>query len=489
LVQAAQQAEASGDTLSAFFLYGRAAAMAPGNAALTLQGRSLGTRLLQTAATSFGMDPALNPETRMANRIATEELSPTDAIESEAALAPPRLAPSTDRKPFDLRGTARPVIEAVAKAFGIQTVFEQDFQANATVTFRTGELTRDEALRSIAAATNTFFVPVGDNTMLVFPDTTDKRNTNAPVMAVAVPIPQRMSVQEAQELASGVQQIMELRHIAVDAGRRVIFLRDQEYKVLAARRMIAELARYRAQVSVEVELLSVSNTSSLGIGLSLQNLASIVSFKSPSILSQLTNIGTSWFGLGLANAGAFATLSRSSAESSLRTQMVSLDGQQAQLHIGDRYPIITGLTGFGETSVPVIQFQDLGLKLQITPTVHAGGEVTLTIDADYNVLGGSSNNGIPIISGRKFTGTVRSKADEWTVLAGLAVVQHSTTSNGIAGLGELPGVGRIFRRDTVTDDSSQILIILKPRILSEPAWENPSAGFWMGTETKPPTFY
>jgi general secretion pathway protein D len=357
------------------------------------------------------------------------------------------------------------------------------------VTFRTGELTRDEAFRSIEAATNTFFVPVRDNTVLVFPDTTDKRNNNSPVMAVAIPIPQRMTVQEAQELASGVQQIMELRHIAVDAGRHIIFMRDQEYKVIAARRLISDLARYRTQVSVEVELLSVAKSSSLGIGLSLQNIASIVNFNSPATLARLAQIGSSWFGLGLTNAGAFATLSRSSTQSSLRSQIVSLDGQQAQLHIGDRYPVVSGISGFGTTSVPIVQFQDLGLNLQVTPAVHADGEITLTIEANYNVLGGASNNGIPIISQRKFTGTVRTKTDEWAVIAGLAVTQTSKTTTGIAGVSDIPAVGRIFRKDTTTDDASQILIILKPRILSEPAWEHPSEAFWMGTETKPPTFY
>ncbi len=66
-----------------------------------------------------------------------------------------------------------------------------------------------------------------------------------------------------------------------------------------------------------------------------------------------------------------------------------------------------------------MQFQDLGLNLQITPAVHADGEITLTIEADYNVLGGASNNGIPIISQRKFTGTVRTRTDDWAIIAGL----------------------------------------------------------------------
>lgn len=489
LLQAAKRAEASGDKLNAFFLYGRAAAADPGNLALAQANRALGERLLQTSATNFGLDPARDPEVRMVNRIALEQITASDAIESEAALQPPRLKSSSERKPFDLRGTARPVIEDVARAFGIQTIFESDFPSGSALPFRTGALTREEAFRTVQAATNTFFVAVREDTVLVFPDTQEKRNSYTPAMAAAIPIPLRMNVQEAQELASGVQQIIELRHIAVDAGRRVIFLRDLEYKVLAARRLITDMLRLRAQVSVEVELMSVSKSSSLGIGLNLQNAATIVNFRAPSTLARLAQVGTSWFGLGLANAGAFATLGRSSTESSLRSQLVSLDGQQAQLHIGDRYPVITGLSGFGTTSVPIVQFQDLGLNLSITPTVHSGGEMTLVIEADYNVLGGASNNGIPIISQRKFSGTVRAKADEWAVIAGLAVSQNSFTSNGIAGLGELPGIGRIFRKDTTTDDSSQILIVLKPRLLSQPAWETPSEPFWMGTETKAPTFF
>jgi general secretion pathway protein D len=488
-LQAARRAEASGDSLNAFFLYGRAAAALPGNTYLQQQGRALADRLLQTAATSVGLDPASDPATRMANRIATEQLTGSDVIESDAANAPPRLAPSTERNAFDLRGTSRLIIEQVTKAFGIQTAFEPDFPSGPTITFRTGELSRADAFRSLEAATNTFFVPVRDNTIQVFPDTTDKRNNNSPVVATAIPIPQRMSVQEAQELASGVQQIMELRHIAVDAGRHVIFMRDQEYKVIAARRLIGDLARYRTQVSVEVELMSVAKSSSLDIGLNLQNAASIVNFGSPSTLANLARLGSSWFGLGLTTASEFATLSRNSTQSSLRSQLVSLDGQQAQLHIGDRYPVISGLSGFGTTSVPIVQFQDLGLNLQITPSVHADGEMTLVIEANYNVLGGAANNGIPIISQRKFTGTVRTKANEWAIIAGLAQAQNSFTTNGIAGLSDIPGIGRFFRKDSTTDDSSQILIILKPRILSEPAWEHPSEPFWMGTETKPPTFY
>jgi type II secretory pathway component GspD/PulD (secretin) len=121
--------------------------------------------------------------------------------------------------------------------------------------------------------------------------------------------------------------------------------------------------------------------------------------------------------MGVASASAFATLTQSSGASVLRTQMTTLDGQAASFHVGDRYPIITSgyygstgnVTGNLQTfsPPPVVNFEDLGLVLKVTPAVHGEGEITLDVDASFKVLGSGSLNGIPIIANRKYTGKVR----------------------------------------------------------------------------------
>lgn len=492
IYQLARRTEAAGDSLSSFFLYSRAASMDPSNAVYAMQQQAVQSRLQQGALATSVTDPMidLTQEDRMARRIVVEQLTPSEVIEGDPARAPMRLKPSTERRSFDLRGTPRPIVEEVLKGFGIETIFEPDFQSDGTTTFRAENMSRDEAMHTLELICTCFFVPIRDNQVMVFRDTTDKRNNNAPTMAAVIPIPERMNVQEAQELASGVQQILEIRHIAVDAGRRMIFLRDQEYKVLAARRLVGDLLRLRAQVTVEVELISVASHSDLSYGLSLQSMFSITALQAfnPVRLSLLPTISTGWFGLALQDAAAFANLSRSSTQASLKSEMRALDGQQVQLHIGDRYPVITGLSGFGTNSVPTTQFQDLGLNLQVTPVVH-DGDVTLTIDADYNVLAGGSNNGIPIISARKFSGTVQVPYGQWAVIGSLKKLEDSTVVNGIAGLSDIPGLGHLFRKDSVIKDRSDIMLVLKPHLISEPGFRRPTSAVWMGTETKPPTFY
>ena len=185
LERAARRAEASGDTLNAFLLYGRAAAASPANATLAVQSKILGARLLQGAATSNGGLATGDLADRAADRVLTERISPSEALEGEAALPPVRLKPSTERKSFDLRGTTALLLEQVVSAYGIEVKPEDDLkQGGPTITFRVTDLSRDEAFHALEIATNTFFVPVRDNQVLAFRDSSDKRTTNAPEMEI-----------------------------------------------------------------------------------------------------------------------------------------------------------------------------------------------------------------------------------------------------------------------------------------------------------------
>ena len=501
LFKEGERAERVGDSLHAYLLYARAAALEPANSQFQMRKNALSAVAARAAAANDASVEA---------QLAAGELSPGEISDGREALPSPQLKPSTVKAAFDLRGKAEDIVQKVAATYGLQLEVENGYQSPPDFIFRTGELSMEEALRTLEEVANSLIVPVNDRTVLLIRDNPTRRAETLAVVSKAIPIPERLSVQEAQEIVTAVQQTLEIRRIQADPGRHMVYVRDTLSKVTAASELFASLSRSRAQVEVEVQLLGVAKHSALNVGLVLPASTELAYFgnflkNTPNVSGMFTQFltfggGKTLFGIGVSSALAFETLSRSSTEVLLDAQIVTVDGQPGSMTVGDHYPIPANqylgqsTTQRGAqlpvyTPPPQINYVDLGLTLKVTPTVHAGGEMTLDVDTQYNVLGTGGANGIPDVGQRKYQGKVRLAKDEWAVIAGLTQETHSFVSHGIAWLSRLPWIGHFFRQDTNTDDSSQVLIVLKPRVVNLPPWEFPTRTVWVGTEGKPLALY
>ena len=517
------RAERGGDTLHAYLLYARAAALDPKNATYAAKRAALRALAQSDSQARLGPDPATEADS------SDEDLSDADGSDVPAsggqdgptrkeleelreALPPPVVGGSREKKSFDLKGDARTIFEKVAEAYGLFVVFDSDYQSPPPFTFRMTDAESQEALRALEAVTNSFLVPVNSRVIMVIRDTPQKRTEKQPDMAMEFPIPERFTVQEAQEIVTAVQQTLDIRRIATDPIRHMVYARDQVSKLRAARKMFANLSQMRAQVEVDVELLEVDKNSTLNYGLSLPNSFPLVNFgnflnnaaNNSAALGGVTSFltfggGATLMGIGITPASLFATVSKSWATNLLEAQIVSVDGQAATLHVGERYPVVTNAyvgtvtpgSGTVYTPPPTVTYQDLGLVLKVTPTVHDNEEVTLDLDTQYSLLGGSSGTtGIPIISNRQFTGKLRLKAGEWAVIAGLIQVNDTNAQNGIAGLASIPILGRLlFSQTNRTTESNEVLIVLKPHLLTLTPSDSVPETIWVGTETHPLTAF
>jgi general secretion pathway protein D len=499
LFKQAEKAEHAGDIFHAYLLYAQAASIEPSNVKFQARKNALAaaTARLAAAGTSGTVE----------EQLAAGELSPAEISDLREAAPPPELKPATLKKSFDLRGNARDIVEQVGAAYGLQVEADRDYQNPPNFLFRTGEIGMREALRTLEDVTNSLIVPVNDHTVLLLRDNPTRRADTLPMMTKAIPIPERLSVQEAQEIVTAVQQTLEIRRIVADPGRHMVYVRDTVSKVNAARQLFAELSRSRAQVEVEIELLGVARSSSLNIGFALptstelEYFGSLLRGRAPAVSGNFIHYltfggGKTLFGFGVTNAEAFATLTRSSVETLLDAQIVTVDGQPGSMVVGDHYPIAAnqyiGNTGnANNVYVPPVQvnYVDLGISVKVTPTVHDGGDMTLELETTYNVLGTGGANGIPDVGQRKYQGKVRVAKDEWVVVAGLMQETRSRTSTGIAWLADIPLIGHLFRQDTHTDQDSRFLVVLKPRLVNLPPWESPGHRLWVGSEGKPLSAY
>ena len=121
-----------------------------------------------------------------------------------------------------------------------------------------------------------------------------------------------------------------------------------------------------------------------------------------------------------------------------------------------------------QTPYPGSEYEDIGIKIKATPQLHDTKEVTLQLEFEIKALSGSSVNGIPVISNRSVTQTVRVKEDETSLIIGLLSDNETKTLTGIPGLAQLPGIGYAFgtRNNSFTND--ELLFLVTPRRVRSP---------------------
>jgi Flp pilus assembly secretin CpaC len=115
---------------------------------------------------------------------------------------------------------------------------------------------------------------------------------------------------------------------------------------------------------------------------------------------------------------------------------------------------------------PGAEYEDIGVKIKATPTLHPNDDVTLQLEFEIRALAGSSINGIPIITNRTISQTVRIKDEIPTIISGLLDTEETRTITGLPGLANLPGgAGYLFGQRNNTAQDTEMLIMITPHKL------------------------
>jgi Flp pilus assembly secretin CpaC len=121
-----------------------------------------------------------------------------------------------------------------------------------------------------------------------------------------------------------------------------------------------------------------------------------------------------------------------------------------------------------QTPYPGSEYIDLGVKVKATPTLHPNREVTLQLEFEIRALAGDSINGIPIISNRTLSQTVRLKEDETTLISGLLDRDETRALSGLPGFANIPGAGYAFGNRNNTSQDMEFMILVTPHRLRVP---------------------
>lgn len=492
----ARKAERSGDVVRAYLLYAQAAAGDPGNRTYWAKSLALRTQaVLKAKVQPAAIEAEESAEPEPADTVSAP-ITEKDLAEARRLLPPPEIEPARGVKDVRVSGNAQKQWEEMAKLFGLDTVFDGDFQPGKEFRLQLDAVDYRQAFAALQAATGTFAVPLGKKLLFIAKDTEQKRRDMEPVVAVAGSIPEPVSVQDATECARTVQQALEIQKFAIDSTRRLVLIRDRISRVRPAQHLFEQLLFHRSQVIVDVEFIDIDRKSDFSFGLNLPNsftfnyLGNALNSK-PSLAgaaSYLYGIGGGGTLLGIAIAAPSLLFkgSKSSAETLMKTRLLSVEGQAVSLHIGDKYPIATGQYSSSSPSSyvppPSFNFEDLGLTLKVIAKVHGTEEVSLDVEAEFKVLGGGALDGIPVIQSRKFKSMVRLKEGEAAMMAGLMSASEARTISGLYGLTDVPVLGALVRQTSKSRERSQVMLVLTPHIVAQPPSAADTKMIWVGSE-------
>lgn len=390
------------------------------------------------------------------------------------------------------------VYQAICKAAGLNVIFDPEYVGKQIPVDLTS-VTLPDALHIVAVLSDTFWKPVTTNTIFVAQNTRAKR-TDLDDLAVQTFYLTNVSQQnDANEIMVAIRNLLDPGlKIYLVASQNALVIRGTPDELILAEKIINDLDRTKAEVVVDVAELEVSRQLERNIGITLPqsfgltpqysnaNEANNSTLTSSTTTTTTTN-GFTLNTLGNLNATNFAVTLGGGTVNALLTdtdtrilqnpRIRATDGQHATLKIGSKIPVATGSYSAGTaitTASLGVQTQftylDVGVNIDMTPTVHFDGEVSLKLKVEVSAQNGSVTiSGVtePIISQRVAEQVIQLKDGEPALLAGLMQVQDTKNVNGTPGLGELPILKYFFASTDKIQQTDDIVFLIIPHIVRE----------------------
>jgi general secretion pathway protein D len=399
---------------------------------------------------------------------------------------------------------SRMVFQSLAKLADLNVAFTANFRPS-QVSLDLTNVKLEDALRLLTYQTKTFYKAVTPNTILVIDDTPGNHHDYDDQVLKTIYLSNPLQPADRTAITTGLKQILQLNKIVDNPDSNAIIVIDTPEKVAAAEKMIRDLDQGKAEILIEVVVLEADRERIRDLGLTPATISGTgtvspgiqgaVAFNPAAVATSgtatavpvgLGNLSYKDYSVVLPSAAANAVLNDSRTHILQNPQVRVTDGQTAKVTIGSRIPYATGSFGIptatsaGTTgnglggsllSNTQFQFEDVGVKLELTPHLLNDGEVDLKANIDISSQGPSvSLGGIqqPTFNQRKIEHNIQLKEGEVNLLGGLiqTTITHAVT--GVPFLAEIPFLKYFFSTEHTDRTETEVLVMLTPRVIRLP---------------------
>jgi general secretion pathway protein D len=422
-------------------------------------------------------------------------------------------------------------IENLAHTMRLNVVFDQNaaqlLARNNTYSIELYDVTPAKALEIILATNGLIYTQADVRTIIVAPDSPNSRQKyeNQAVRTFYIKNATLDEVKQALQQTIGMKQVVSYKEL------NALVARDTPENLALADSVIQSLDKSKAEVLIDVNLYEVSKTDMLQLGNQFAT-------GTPSTTGGAATLGTNFiggvgaqtalqalgvvntvtgqlstrllkgpFGIGLALPPSSLSLLADHGKTKLlaATQVHVLDGEQQEIKIGQRVPVVTasipglssgaltsgigttgttgtttgttgtttGTTGtttsaispLGLTGFPEVQYENVGLNMDVTPTVFGQEvQIKMKLDSSSVVNAGSPT---PTFNQRAIQSVARIRDSQTTMIAAVSQINDDQDIQGIPFLSYLPLIGRLFATPTQNKTTDYVVITATPHILRQ----------------------
>jgi general secretion pathway protein D len=371
------------------------------------------------------------------------------------------------------------------------------------ITVELRDVTYPKALEMILKTNNLMYAQIDTRTIVIAADQIQQRAKYEPFavrtfyLKNATVADAKAAIQGALLTKAGMTEVKQLNALIV---------RDTPSNLDLIENLIASIDKSKAEVLIDVNIYEVSRTELLQLGnqftaessdtnpLGLNRLGGINAESAILGVGARTLTGPLGFALGLPNSTVSFFQNKGKSKLLASTQIHVLDNEANAVRIGQRVPIQTaslpsftnvsdttarrgtnqtglnandlslGLGGAFGVGIPQIQYENVGLNIDITPNVYED-DVQMKMKVESTSVDSSTGKLTPTFNQRTMTSVARVKDGQTTLVAGVSQNIEGRVVKGLPLIGLIPILGRFFSTPETDNRQSDVVITVTPHIL------------------------
>ena len=292
---------------------------------------------------------------------------------------------------------------------------------------------------------------------------------------------QYTEIDKIQEILSAIP---DLRMVKAHEPTRTIIVEDTIENIERVAKVIRYWDIMPKQVMIEAKILEIRLTDDMELGVEWDKILGDARVATSSFsnavnrsetnpeISPVPGVGSGMFGNFITGVGtshqfaiALDALKTKTSVNGLSTpRVLSIHGKPARVQIGGQqgYRVTTVNDGVSQES---IEFIDTGIVLDIT--AYIDDKETILLKVEPSVTSAELEEGIPVTNTALVNTTLLVKNGETVFIGGLIQDTKLKTKDAVPVLGNIPGLGVLFGRNTRGIDKTEIVVLITPQIVTD----------------------